>query len=86
MHFTYILYSKKLKKRYIGVTENLVNRLKQHKSKAVPFTSKAEDWKLLYYEVFISKEDAYREEQFLKTGKGRDRIKYLLQSTMNKII
>lgn len=85
MFYVYIIYSKKLTKRYIGVTEELNKRLDQHNSKAVPFTSKANDWKIIYYEVFISKIDAYSEEKFLKSGRGRERLKYLLANTMPKI-
>jgi len=86
MYNVYILYSKKLNKKYIGVTKNLKERVDQHKSKQTPFTSKDSDWKLVYYEVFSSKLDAYSEEKFLKTGKGRERIKYLLPDTMSKLI
>ena len=48
----------------------------------MPFTAKANDWNLIYYEALISKEDAYAEEKFLKTGKGRERLKFLLNETM----
>jgi hypothetical protein len=39
-------------------------------------------WRLVYYEAFLSKTDARREELFLKSGKGRERIKYLLQDVV----
>jgi hypothetical protein len=38
----------------------------------------------IYYEAFSNKEDASREEMFLKSGKGRERIKWLLKSTLEK--
>ena len=82
MYYVYILYSKKLSKKYIGVTKNLKIRIEQHKNKLVPFTSKINDWELIYYEVFSSKLNAYSEEKFLKSGKGRERIKFLLIDTM----
>lgn len=41
-------------------------------------------WILIYYEVFSRKEDAVREEKFLKSGKGRERIKWLLKSFFEK--
>ncbi len=82
MYFVYALYSKKLSKRYIGITENLARRLKQHVSGETPFTRRATDWILIYYEAFLSKQDAYKEEKFLKTGKGRERLKFLLNETM----
>ena len=82
MYFIYIIYSAKLAKKYIGVTENIATRVKQHRIDQVPFTANANDWNLIYYEVFISKKDAYAEERFLKTGKGRERLKFLLNETM----
>ena len=42
------------------------------------FTRSNGPWKLVYYEAFLNKEDARREELFLKSGKGKERIKYLL--------
>ncbi len=80
MYYTYILYSKKLTKYYVGHTENLKERFKQHNNKMVPFTSRGVPWKLVYYEAFIEKDDAIKEERFLKTGKGRERRKYLLSN------
>lgn len=63
------------------MTENLKKRLKEHLDGKVPFTSITKDWKLIYYEVFFSKKDASAEERFLKTEKGRERLKYLLADT-----
>jgi putative endonuclease len=82
MYTVYIIYSKKIGKKYIGVTEHLKERIVQHNNKNTKFTSVANDWKLVYYEVFSSKKDAYSEEKFLKTGKGRERLKYLLSDTL----
>ncbi|MEK7673634.1 MAG: GIY-YIG nuclease family protein [Patescibacteria group bacterium] len=78
MYYIYIIYSKKLNKKYAGITKNLKKRIYEHNHSKVPFTSKAKDWKLIYYEAFLNKQDAYAEEKFLKSGKGRVRLKYLL--------
>ena len=85
MHYVYIIYSKKLQKKYIGHTTNVKERVMQHKQGHTPFTSKAKDWALIYYEVFLSKKDAIEEEKFLKSGKGRERLKFLLDDTMKMI-
>ena len=81
MHFVYILYSKKLNKKYIGYSNNLTQRLREHNNGKSNYTSNGIPWKLIYYEVFSSEKDARNEELFLKTGKGRERIKYLLKNT-----
>jgi len=39
----------------------------------------------IYYEVFNTEKDAREEERFLKTGKGRERLKYLLKFTLDGI-
>jgi len=85
MFQVYILYSEKLKKRYIGSTEDVKRRLVEHNSGKVNFSSKGRPWKIIYVEIFTNKKDAINEERFLKTGKGRERLKYLLQNTIKKI-
>ena len=82
MYYVYVILSKNLNKKYIGLTKNLKERIEQHNNKNTKFTSVANDWKIIYYEVFASKKDAYAEEKFLKTGKGRERLKYLLKDTL----
>ena len=85
MYYTYIIYSRKLKKFYIGSTEDLKDRIIQHNKKNVPFTSRGIPWMLIYYEAFVEKEDALCEERFLKTGKGRERRKILLGEFLKKL-
>ena len=81
-YYVYILFSDKLRKRYIGRTEDLKARLEEHNHGKVPFTSKGLPWKIIHYQAFINKADAIAEEKFLKSGKGRERLKYLLKDTM----
>ena len=84
MHYTYILFSKKLKKFYIGSTSDLRRRIIEHNKGLSPFTASGMLWKMVHYQAFLEKEDALREEIFLKTGKGRERRKYLLKSFLEK--
>ena len=52
---------------YIGVTNNLINRIWQHKNKAVnSFSSKYNLNKLVYYETTDSIETAIKREKQLK--------------------
>jgi putative endonuclease len=78
MFYVYILKSEKNGKLYKGLTSDLKRRIAEHNSGQSDFTSKNGPWKLVYYEAFINKSDAVREELFLKSGKGRERVKYLL--------
>jgi putative endonuclease len=84
MEYVYILQSEKTGKLYKGCTNNLRRRLRDHNGKNVISTKNGVPWKLIYYQGFLSKTDALREENFLKTGKGRERIKYLLEDTLKK--
>jgi len=85
MHYVYILYSKKLRKFYIGLTDNLKKRILEHNNGESSFTSRGGCWELVYYEAFSIKSDAVREERFLKTGQGRERRKYLLKSCLEDL-
>ena len=85
MFYVYVIYSKKLNKRYIGRTDNLRSRIKRHNSGNSDFTSRGIPWKLIYYEAFIIKKDAIMEESFLKTGKGRERLKFLLKNITEEL-
>ena len=78
MYYVYILQSESTGELYKGSTEDLKRRLEQHNTGHSRFTKSNGPWKLVYYEAFLNKGDARREELFLKSGKGRERIKYLL--------
>ncbi len=84
MYYTYILQSEKNGKLYKGVTGDLKKRIKEHNAGNVPFTKSLRPWHIVYYAAFLSKADAMREEKFLKSGKGRERIKWLLKSILEK--
>lgn len=50
---------------YVGITDNLRNRLNQHRNKESFFTKKFSDLKLIYCEEYPSKYEAVeRERQF----------------------
>ncbi|TSA45221.1 GIY-YIG nuclease family protein [bacterium] len=82
MHYVYILYSNRTKKLYKGYTADLKMRTRQHNSGEVKSTKFGVPWHLVYYEAFSNKTDALREELFLKSGKGKERVKYLLEKTL----
>jgi len=77
MFYVYILKSERNGKLYKGFTSDLRRRVSEHRAGKSDFTRNNGPWKLIYYEAFVSEQDARREEQFLKSGKGRERIKFL---------
>jgi putative endonuclease len=79
MCFTYILYSATLDQYYIGFTCNdLEERLRKHNSHHKGFTGKTNNWKLVYFESFKTKEEAYARERQIKGWKSRQMIASLI--------
>ena len=49
MHYSYVLYSEKDKRLYVGYTQNLKLRFKQHCKGQVESTKNRRPLKLIYY-------------------------------------
>ena len=80
MFFVYVLFSKKDSKLYIGLTNNLKRRYKEHQQGLVISTKNRLPLNLVYYETYTSKKDAAEREQKLKQFSGimthlRNRLK-----------
>lgn len=84
-YYTYVLYSFKDSKFYIGLTNDLKRRLIQHSHRQVAATKYRLPLKLIHYEYFINKEDASARELFLKSGYGHKQLKEILKRTMKLI-
>lgn len=80
MHYVYILKSGFDSKLYIGYTENLKRRIKEHKSGQVISTSKRLPIKLIMYEAYLLEADARAREKFFKTTKGKLQLKKQLSN------
>ena len=61
---------------YVGYTNNIQKRLKQHNSnKGAKFT-KGRKWKVIYLEKFTTKKEAISREYYIKNNKSlRKKIK-----------
>jgi putative endonuclease len=65
--YVYILASGKHGTLYIGVTNNLVRRVYEHRQRAVPsFTSRYGVTKLVYFEIYDDPESAIAREKKIK--------------------
>ena len=80
-YHVYLIVTHKLSKliSYVGYTNNLKKRLKDHNSsKGAKFT-RGRFWKLAYYETYNSKKEAMKKEYLLKKNyKLRNKIKDIL--------
>jgi len=69
--WVYVLKSKKDGRCYVGSTNDLRKRFKEHNSGKVLSTKDRYPLNLIYYEVFRSEKDARKREQTLKNyGQG----------------
>jgi len=71
-HIVYVLWSEKLKRRYVGTTSDIEKRLKQHNQRTTTYTSKGIPWILKYTEKYLTLSLARQRELFLKSGAGRE--------------
>ena len=81
MYFVYVLSSTVNSKHYIGYTADLDARLAQHNRGANRSTRLYRPWKIVYSECFSSKEEAWRRERQIKSYKGGNAFKALLELT-----
>jgi len=81
--FVYVLFSRKDREFYIGLTSNLKGRLGSHRRGEVASTRFRRPLTLLHYEAFINSEDARAREQFLKSGAGHRQLKAKLKRTLS---
>jgi putative endonuclease len=74
----YIIYSQKIDRYYIGYTEDIDNRLMQHNGGESVFTAKANDWNIVYKEVFLTSQETQRKERIIKAKKSRKYVEWLV--------
>jgi len=79
MYFVYVLQSEKDKKLYIGYTNNVEKRLKEHNNGKVQSTKPRIPLKLIFYEAYLNQKDALRREDYFKSTKGKRTLKIMLK-------
>lgn len=86
MRFFYVYVLKSLTKNfiYIGYTENLKQRFKEHNSGESKSTKPYLPYEIIHYEAYRKIEDAKRREHYLKTNKGKTTLKTMLAEYFNK--
>lgn len=71
MIYVYILKSlSKSDQTYIGLTNNLKRRHRDHNSGQAVYTSLFSPWEIVFYAAFISGKKALAFERYLKRGGG----------------
>ena len=65
-------------RRYVGFSDDLKRRLKEHNAGQSIATKPYRPWELIFYEAYANKEDALRRETYLKTTQGRRALRMML--------
>ncbi|MCG9898906.1 MAG: GIY-YIG nuclease family protein [Hydrotalea sp.] len=79
MSFTvYIIYSAAVDRLYVGQTSNLQDRLYRHNHSGSKSTKKANDWRVVYTEVFETRTEAIARENAIKRKKSREYMQKLI--------
>ncbi|MBU1086834.1 MAG: GIY-YIG nuclease family protein [Candidatus Omnitrophica bacterium] len=86
MYNVYVLISLKDYKFYIGFSENIEQRLKDHNSGRNQSTKNRCPFKLIYTESHLSKIDALRRERYFKTAKGKTTLKQMLKTAIGNVL
>jgi putative endonuclease len=85
MHYVYLLQCFNDKSWYIGLTSDLKKRITEHQGGyGCRTTSMKNNWKLIYYETCLDKNDALGRERLLKSGSGRVYLKKQLKNFLSK--
>ncbi|MEO6537092.1 MAG: GIY-YIG nuclease family protein [Ferruginibacter sp.] len=79
--YVYIIYSASLDMYYTGSCENIDLRIYRHNNKSgAATTKKAEDWQLMYKEIFDTRVLAEKREKQIKNKKSKRYIQWLISS------
>jgi len=78
MYYVYVLRNP-AGRHYTGYAVDLAQRLGQHNSGVTKSTKNRGPWTLLYQEPFATRSEAMRRERFLKSGKGREELRSIMQ-------
>lgn len=83
MFYVYIIQSKKDNNLYVGSTNNLRKRFKEHNSGKVNSTKHRIPFNLKYYESYTSEKDARKREQGLKLdGRALAQLKSRIKESL----
>ena len=80
MYYIYIIKSAKSGKYYVGCTDNVNRRIKEHNKGQSKYTRNKGPWMLEYTEEYITLSEARKRELTIKSWKKRKSIEKLIGS------
>lgn len=78
-YYVYVLESQIYSELYVGYTDDLRARFREHNRGLNKSTERYIPWELIYYEACLNKVDARRREKYFKTNQGRRLLKRRLK-------
>lgn len=66
---------------YVGISNDVISRLKRHNANAVKSTKNKGPWRIIYTEKCINLEQARLREKYLKSYKGSLEKRKIINST-----
>ena len=75
MVFVYVLKSEIDDRLYVGLTQNVEKRLKEHNRGKTRSTKGYRPWQLIYVEEYPDRPTARKREKYLKSGYGKQWLK-----------
>ena len=83
MHYVYLLKSLSDDTFYIGCANDLRKIIQEHNKNMSDYTKKHSPWKIIYFEGYCSKQDAFNREKSLKrNAQGLRRLKERLNNSL----
>nr|AQQ74893.1 hypothetical protein [uncultured bacterium] len=83
-YWVYVLRSEKTGRFYTGSCEDLTKRVEQHNTGQNKSTRHGVPWILVHSESYATRSEAMQRERYLKTGRGRDELKRLLNVAQHR--
>jgi len=83
--YVYVIRSEKDGRFYVGMSENIDRRLKEHNSGKTRSTQFYKPWELFFFEEFENRLTARKREKYLKSGYGKTWIKEKYKREFNMI-
>ena len=80
MIFVYVIQSDLDGTRYVGLTNNLDRRLKEHNQGKMKYTKAFRPWVIVYHETLPDYPQARKREKYFKSGGGRRWLEHFLNS------
>ena len=80
MYFVYAIYSDSRNYLYVGLSDNVERRLREHNSGKNRTTRPYRPFRLIHMESFNSRSEARAREIILKSGQGKEFLKSLIKN------